>query len=107
MSGVASATHRLVSLIPSNSRTKLLDTRKTAPGLRVLDKQAVLAGGGLNHRYALYDMVLIKDNHVDAAGGVEQAVANVRKYLQERNQLDKIQIEVPFFFFFFFLVSVM
>lgn len=94
MSGVATATRRLVALIPAASRTRLLDTRKTAPGLRVLDKMAVRAGGGINHRYALYDMCLIKDNHVDAAGGVEQAVQNVRDYLADRQLTGTVQIEL-------------
>lgn len=94
MSGVATATSQLISRIPSTSQTRILDTRKTMPGLRILDKMAVRHGKGLNHRYALYDMVLIKDNHVDAAGGVQQALQNVRSYLESKKSWGKIQIEL-------------
>lgn len=77
MSGIATLTRRYVDAV-HGSGTKILDTRKTAPGLRILDKYAVRAGGGFNHRFALYDGVLIKDNHIEAAGGIGPAVARVR-----------------------------
>ena len=77
MSGIATMTRRFVDAI-SGTRAKILDTRKTAPGLRILDKYAVRVGGGRNHRFALYDGVLIKDNHIAAAGGIGPAVMRVR-----------------------------
>jgi len=77
MSGIATATSKYVAIL-KNSHTKILDTRKTAPGLRVLDKYAVLAGGGHNHRFGLYDAVLIKDNHIDFAGSITKAVETIR-----------------------------
>lgn len=80
MSGIATATHAMVDAV-GNHRTRVLDTRKTAPGLRVLDKMSVEMGGGVKHRMGLYDVVMIKDNHVTAAGGVTQAVKLVRDYL--------------------------
>jgi nicotinate-nucleotide pyrophosphorylase (carboxylating) len=94
MAGVATATQRLCARIPAQSKTRILDTRKTAPGLRCLDKLAVRHGGGLNHRYALYDMVLIKDNHVDAAGSLTAAVHQAQRFLHERGQTGRVQIEV-------------
>jgi nicotinate-nucleotide pyrophosphorylase (carboxylating) len=81
MSGVATQTRSMVDKVPAGSPTRILDTRKTMPGLRVLDKAAVLLGGGTNHRMGLHDMVMIKDNHVTAAGGLSEAVARVHKYL--------------------------
>jgi len=78
MSGIATSTRAFVDAV-SGTNAKILDTRKTAPGLRVLDKLAVQLGGGTNHRFGLYDMVLIKDNHIAAAGGITQAVAQVWK----------------------------
>ena len=78
LSGIASATARLVALARTSGHAEILDTRKTVPGLRALSKQAVAAGGGRNHRMGLYDMVLIKDNHIDAAGSVDAAVAAAR-----------------------------
>eukprot|EP00455_Lapot_gusevi_P030843 TRINITY_DN3321_c0_g1_i1.p1 TRINITY_DN3321_c0_g1~~TRINITY_DN3321_c0_g1_i1.p1 ORF type:complete len:308 (+),score=63.12 TRINITY_DN3321_c0_g1_i1:102-1025(+) len=96
MSGVATATHKLTSLIPPELRQtcKILDTRKTAPGLRVLDKFAVRMGGGVNHRFGLFDMAMIKNNHIDACGSVRAAVERVQSYLRQRGLEQKIQIEV-------------
>jgi len=93
MSGIATKTNKIVQLL-SNTKTKLLDTRKTTPGLRYLEKWAVRIGGGVNHRIGLYDMILIKDNHVDYAGGIQNALAAARKYLQEKNKSLQIEIEV-------------
>ena len=78
MSGIATSTRAFVDAV-SSTNAKILDTRKTAPGLRILDKLAVQLGGGMNHRFGLYDMVLIKDNHIAAAGGITQAVTQVWK----------------------------
>ncbi len=91
MSGIATKTRKL-SLLIADYKTRLLDTRKTAPGLRVFDKEAVAIGGGVNHRMGLYDMVMIKDNHIDHAGGIAKAITNCENYLQQ-HQLD-IEIEV-------------
>ncbi len=76
--GIATKTHELSELI-SHTKARLLDTRKTVPGLRFLDKQAVAQGGGKNHRMGLFDMILIKDNHIDRAGGIKKAIENVKK----------------------------
>jgi nicotinate-nucleotide pyrophosphorylase (carboxylating) len=93
MSGIATKTHELAQLI-ADYPTQLLDTRKTTPGIRYLEKWAVRIGGGENHRFALYDMVMLKDNHVDYAGGITAAIKRSNAYLQE-NELDlKIEIEV-------------
>ncbi len=92
LSGIASYTNRLVQLM-GDSSSRLLDTRKTTPNLRFLEKWAVTVGGGHNHRIGLYDMIMLKDNHVDYAGGVTNAVAQTQKYLREK-QLDlKVEIE--------------
>jgi len=92
MSGVATKTQHLQQLI-AHTKTKLLDTRKTSPNSRLIEKWAVLIGGGKNHRFALYDMIMLKDNHVDYAGGISKALQNAKKYLTT-NQLDlKIEIE--------------
>ncbi|MDN3668992.1 carboxylating nicotinate-nucleotide diphosphorylase [Echinicola jeungdonensis] len=92
MSGIATKTHQLSEVI-SHTKAKLLDTRKTTPNFRMLEKWAVSIGGGKNHRFALYDMIMLKDNHIDFSGGIEQAVAATRKYLKE-NLLDlKIEVE--------------
>jgi nicotinate-nucleotide pyrophosphorylase (carboxylating) len=72
----------------------VLDTRKTTPGLRLLEKEAVKIGGGVNHRIGLYDMILLKDNHVDFAGGIENAIHRTKEYLKEKNKTLKIEIEV-------------
>lgn len=93
MSGIATKTHEIVELL-KGTNAKVLDTRKTTPGLRYLEKWAVKIGGGVNHRFGLYDMILIKDNHVDYSGGIRQAIENTKRYLSENNiQLD-IEIEV-------------
>jgi nicotinate-nucleotide pyrophosphorylase (carboxylating) len=90
MCGIATLTRRYVDEI-AGTNAKILDTRKTAPGLRILDKYAVRAGGGSNHRFALYDGVLIKDNHIAAAGGIEEAVRRVRAHVPHTL---KIEVEV-------------
>ena len=93
MSGIATYTHKLVSLI-SGLNTKLLDTRKTTPLLRELEKYSVKVGGGENHRMGLYDMIMIKDNHIDFAGGIIPAIESTKKYLAKKNKNLKIEIEV-------------
>lgn len=93
MSGIATKTHQIVELV-KDSGVKLLDTRKTTPGLRYLEKWAVRIGGGVNHRFGLYDMILIKDNHVDYAGGIKQAIKTARQYLQDQHKNLQIEIEV-------------
>ncbi len=93
MSGIATMTHKYVERL-KGTRTHVLDTRKTTPGMRILEKQAVKIGGGMNHRIGLFDMILLKDNHVDFAGGIKNAIDRCHKYLKE-NSLDlKIEIEV-------------
>ena len=93
MSGVATATNRYVSLIEGTG-AKVLDTRKTTPGMRMLEKYAVKLGGGENHRIGLFDMILLKDNHIDFAGGIENAIIGANSYLEEKNKSLKIEIEV-------------
>lgn len=93
LSGIATATRRMVDQLEGLS-TKLLDTRKTTPNLRKLEKMAVRAGGGYNHRMGLYDMIMIKDNHVDFAGGIKPAIDAVQRYLTEKSIALKIEIEV-------------
>ena len=93
MSGIATQTHQIVSLI-KGTNTKLLDTRKTTPGIRLLEKWAVRIGGGVNHRFGLYDMIMIKDNHIDFAGGINQALDAVREYQSSNNLSLKVEIEV-------------
>lgn len=93
MSGIATKTNHIVqSLMPY--KTKLLDTRKTTPGLRYIEKWAVRIGGGINHRIGLYDMILIKDNHVDYAGGITNAIEAANQYLTEKKKTLQIEIEV-------------
>jgi len=93
MSGIATKTRKIAKIIEATD-TKLLDTRKTTPLMRFLEKEAVRIGGGLNHRFGLYDMVMIKDNHVDFAGGIKPAIEKTLDYLKA-NRLDlKIEIEV-------------
>lgn len=92
MSGIATRTHHFASLI-SGTGARLLDTRKTTPNFRLLEKWAVLIGGGHNHRIGLYDMIMLKDNHVDMAGGIEQAIIRTKDYLRVRNKDLKIEIE--------------
>ena len=93
MSGIATRTRMYVQKV-AHTGTKILDTRKTAPGLRYFDKEAVKIGGGQNHRFGLFDMVLIKDNHVDAAGGIVPAIERVKSYLGEKGIAMKIEVEV-------------
>lgn len=93
MSGVATTTRRYVNAL-EGTRTRVLDTRKTTPGMRLLDKEAVRLGGGVNHRVGLYDMILLKDNHVDFAGGISQAIERANNYLKANNKQLAIEIEV-------------
>lgn len=92
MSGIATYTKYLNSLI-AGTNAKLLDTRKTTPNFRMLEKWAVLIGGGTNHRYNLADMVMLKDNHIDSAGGIQQAVRATRSYLEEKELDLKVEVE--------------
>eukprot|EP00824_Muranothrix_gubernata_P002673 TRINITY_DN13240_c0_g2_i1.p2 TRINITY_DN13240_c0_g2~~TRINITY_DN13240_c0_g2_i1.p2 ORF type:complete len:233 (+),score=39.56 TRINITY_DN13240_c0_g2_i1:260-958(+) len=92
MSGIATRTSEYVQAVGSHP-ARILDTRKTAPGLRVLDKWAVVIGGGMNHRFGLYDMVLIKDNHIEAAGGIVPAIHAVHDYLQRKGLQMEIEVE--------------
>lgn len=93
MSGIATNTNRYVKLL-EGTKTHVLDTRKTTPGLRMLEKQAVKIGGGVNHRIGLFDMILLKDNHVDFAGGIANAINRCHTYLKEKGLDLKIEIEV-------------
>lgn len=93
MSGIATKTAAFVEAVKGTG-AKILDTRKTAPGLRYFDKEAVRLGGGENHRFGLYDMILIKDNHIDAAGGVGVAIERAKAYLKRRSLKVKIEVEV-------------
>ncbi|OOQ59293.1 carboxylating nicotinate-nucleotide diphosphorylase [Mucilaginibacter pedocola] len=93
MSGIATKTNEIVDLL-KGTNTKVLDTRKTTPGLRYLEKWAVRIGGGVNHRIGLYDMILIKDNHVDYSGGIRQAIENANAYLEQTGKKLAIEIEV-------------
>ncbi|WP_291856591.1 carboxylating nicotinate-nucleotide diphosphorylase [Marinilabilia sp.] len=93
MSGIATQTREYVQLV-NGLHTKILDTRKTTPGMRFLEKAAVKIGGGENHRMGLYDMVMLKDNHVDFAGGIEKAIKTAQSYLKEIGKDLKIEIEV-------------
>ena len=93
MSGIATMTHRYVERL-KGTNTRVLDTRKTTPGMRMLEKQAVKIGGGVNHRIGLFDMILLKDNHVDFAGGIGNAIDRCHAYLQEKGLHLKIEIEV-------------
>lgn len=92
LSGIASQTNSYVKRL-DGLKTKVLDTRKTTPGMRLLDKYAVKVGGGENHRIGLYDMILIKDNHIDFAGGIEKALEKTRLYLKNNNKNLAIEIE--------------
>lgn len=92
MSGIATYTQRLCKLI-EGTNAQLMDTRKTTPNFRLMEKWAVAIGGGKNHRYALYDMVMLKDNHIDMAGGIRPAIENIRKYLTVHNKNLKIEVE--------------
>ena len=93
MSGIATMTHRYVERL-EGTHTHVLDTRKTTPGMRMLEKQAVKIGGGVNHRIGLFDMILLKDNHVDFAGGIENAIDRCHAYLRDKGLDLKIEIEV-------------
>lgn len=93
MSGIATMTHRYVERL-EGTHTHVLDTRKTTPGMRMLEKQAVKIGGGVNHRIGLFDMILLKDNHVDFAGGISNAIHRCHEYLDEKGLKLKIEIEV-------------
>ena len=93
MSGIATTTRRYVKAL-EGTNTRVLDTRKTTPGMRMLEKEAVRIGGGVNHRIGLFDMILLKDNHVDFAGGIEQAITRAQSYLKEKRKKLKIEIEV-------------
>lgn len=92
MSGIATQTNYLVQLC-KGTKTKVIDTRKTTPNMRGLEKWAVVLGGGANHRIGLYDMILIKDNHIDYAGGIKQAIDASKKYLKSKNKKLKIEVE--------------
>jgi len=92
MSGIATFTNKLKQKI-AHTKAKLLDTRKTTPNFRICEKWAVLIGGGQNHRFGLYDMIMLKDNHIDYAGGIRQAVEATKKYLQENNKNLRIEVE--------------
>jgi len=96
MSGVATRTREYVKAL-EGTKTRVLDTRKTTPGLRLLEKEAVKIGGGVNHRIGLYDMILLKDNHVDFAGGIDKAILRAKAYLKEKGKDLKIEIEVRSF----------
>ncbi|MBQ2166012.1 MAG: carboxylating nicotinate-nucleotide diphosphorylase [Bacteroidaceae bacterium] len=93
MSGIATMTAKYVKRL-EGTKTRVLDTRKTTPGMRMLEKQAVKIGGGTNHRIGLFDMILLKDNHIDFAGGIENAISRCHEYLKEKGKDLKIEIEV-------------
>ena len=93
MSGIATYTHRMAAALVG-TKTVLVDTRKTTPGMRVLDKMAVKIGGGENHRMGLFDMILLKDNHIDFAGGIRPAIEGVRRYLAAKGKTIPIECEV-------------
>jgi nicotinate-nucleotide pyrophosphorylase (carboxylating) len=93
LSGIATETHRMVAML-DGLHTRLLDTRKTTPNMRLLEKYAVACGGGTNHRIGLYDMIMLKDNHIDFAGGIEAAIDRTRQYLKDKGKNLKIEIEV-------------
>ena len=92
MSGIATLTHQYAEKIKSY-KTKILDTRKTTPNFRLLEKEAVRIGGGMNHRFGLYDMIMLKDNHIDYCGGIEQAIERANAYVQTKDLDLKIEIE--------------
>lgn len=96
MSGIATMTRKYVKKL-EGTNTKILDTRKTTPGMRMLEKAAVKIGGGVNHRIGLFDMILLKDNHVDFAGGIDNAIDRCHKYLEEKGLNLKIELEVRSF----------
>lgn len=92
MSAIATKTRDYVELV-KGTKTTILDTRKTTPGIRILEKWAVKIGGGDNHRFGLYDMIMLKDNHIDYAGGITKAIDKAKKYLKEKNLNLKIEVE--------------
>ena len=92
MSAIATKTNEYVKLI-EGTKTTILDTRKTTPGIRIMEKWAVKIGGGANHRFGLYDMIMLKDNHIDFAGGITKAIGKVQKYLKEKNLDLRIEVE--------------
>jgi len=92
MSAIATKTQKFVKLI-EDLNTKVLDTRKTTPGIRFIEKWAVRIGGGMNHRFGLYDMIMLKDNHIDFAGGIDQAILKTNDYLKKNNKELRIEIE--------------
>ncbi len=92
MSGIATSTYEYVSRL-DGLNTRILDTRKTTPGFRFLEKEAVRIGGGTNHRMGLYDMIMLKDNHIDYAGGIQNAIRKTREYLSEKHLNLKVEIE--------------
>ena len=92
MSAIATKTKEFVALL-QGTKTKILDTRKTTPGIRAIEKWAVKIGGGENHRFALYDMIMLKDNHIDFAGGISQAILKTKNYLIANNKELKIIVE--------------
>ena len=92
MSGIATETNRYVKMV-EGTKTTILDTRKTTPNMRYFEKYAVKVGGAENHRFGLFDMIMLKDNHIDFAGGIEQAIDRARNYLKEKNLNLKIEIE--------------
>ena len=93
LSGIATQTHKMVSML-EGLHTRLLDTRKTTPNMRLLEKYAVKCGGGTNHRIGLYDMIMLKDNHIDFAGGIEPAIDRTHEYLRRNGKDLRIEIEV-------------
>lgn len=93
MSGIATMTHKYQqALIDADTKTRVLDTRKTTPGMRMLEKEAVRIGGGMNHRIGLFDMILLKDNHIDFCGGVHNAISRAKQYIKEHGK-DGMKIE--------------
>lgn len=93
MSGIATMTHKYAEQL-KGTNTRVLDTRKTTPGMRILEKMAVKIGGGVNHRIGLFDMILLKDNHVDFAGGIDKAINRAKEYCKGKGKDLKIEIEV-------------
>lgn len=93
MSGIATTTRRYVDKL-AGTKTRILDTRKTTPGMRILEKEAVRIGGGTNHRIGLFDMILLKDNHIDFAGGIEKAITRAKQYLFAQGKTLPVEIEV-------------
>lgn len=93
MSGIATKTHHIVTQI-KHTKAQVLDTRKTTPGIRVLEKMAVVIGGGMNHRFGLYDMIMLKDNHIDFSGGITKAIQKTTSYVSSLSKPIPIEIEI-------------